>query len=182
MCVSVQKAGTNACMFQHAYVESFEMFYCLASRHALSTFENSGAAAFTVDMGAKQAHPIQAFRERVSDTFRVFQQTGVLHNREYDETVPPSVHGAPRTAEVSVPLPRGVIHALSIANDSAHYRSCIPGLKSVRCTVSSLQSCRRAESYWTGFSAWIILSPRTLTTWQASCFMTPRLSHHCQLC
>ena len=83
------------------------------NRHSLDTFENSGAAAFTVNVGAKQAHPIRAFRESVSDTFRVFQQTGVLHPREYAETVPPSVHGAPRTAEVSASLHKGSFNILS---------------------------------------------------------------------
>ncbi|KAK9915826.1 hypothetical protein WJX75_004586 [Coccomyxa subellipsoidea] len=36
----------------------------------------------------------------MSETLKVFQERGVLAQREYGEEVPASVHGAPRTVEV----------------------------------------------------------------------------------
>ena len=69
-------------------------------RHALDALEDGTAKAFGVDVRAEHSHGIQNLKEKISDTLRVFQQTGVLHEREYNESVPASVHGAPRTAEV----------------------------------------------------------------------------------
>ena len=74
---------------------------CMSScRHALDAFENGAAETFAIDRGAEHNHGIKNLTEKVSDTLRVFQQRGVLHEREYDERVPASLHGAPRTAEV----------------------------------------------------------------------------------
>ncbi|CAL5218915.1 g661 [Coccomyxa viridis] len=68
-------------------------------RHALDALEDGAAGTFGIDARADQSHGIQNLKEKVSETLRVFQQTGVLHEREYDERVSPSVHGAPRNAE-----------------------------------------------------------------------------------
>ena len=74
-------------------------------RHALDALEDETADTCAVDVRAERSHGIQNLKEKVSETLRVFQQTGVLHEREYDERVPASVHGAPRNAEVqSLPL------------------------------------------------------------------------------
>ncbi len=74
-------------------------------RHALDALEDGAAGTFAIDSRADHSHGIQNLKEKVSETLRVFQQTGVLHEREYDERVPASVHGAPRNAEVqSLPL------------------------------------------------------------------------------
>ncbi len=74
-------------------------------RHALDALEDGAAGTFGIDARADQSHGIQNLKEKVSETLRVFQQTGVLHEREYDERVSPSVHGAPRNAEVqTLPL------------------------------------------------------------------------------
>lgn len=74
---------------------------CMSScRHALDAFENGASETFAIDRGAEHTHGIQNLKEKISETLRVFQQRGVLHEREYDERVPASLHGAPRTAEV----------------------------------------------------------------------------------
>lgn len=40
----------------------------------------------------------------VKDAFNVFKERGVLHHTEYAAHIPAAVHGAPKTAEVSVGL------------------------------------------------------------------------------
>lgn len=69
-------------------------------RRALDALEGGTAKAFAVDVRAEHSYGIQNLKEKVSESLRTFQQTGVLHEREYHESVPASVHGAPRTAEV----------------------------------------------------------------------------------
>ena len=69
-------------------------------RGALDAYEHGNAQTFAVEQGRKMPATYKDVKHRMSETLKVFQERGVLAQREYGEEVPASVHGAPRTVEV----------------------------------------------------------------------------------
>lgn len=59
------------------------------------------AERLAVHHGPRKNEPMKiAVRERMSDTFQVFKEKGIIHRHEYDANVPANVHGAPKDSEV----------------------------------------------------------------------------------
>lgn len=69
-------------------------------RGALDAYEHGTAETFAVEQGRRAPASYKDVKTRMSETLKVFQERGVIAQREYGEKVPASVHGAPRTVEV----------------------------------------------------------------------------------
>ena len=79
------------------------MHVSISSRGALDAPSSGSTAAFAVqNMHKEHSSALELAKARVSDTLQVFRQRGVLSHHDYAADVPASLHGAPRTAEVSL--------------------------------------------------------------------------------